>query len=201
MSRYPADHDGVVVSFNLETEKQPPKTKIIYDYKNADIDGLLNYFKTFDFETNVFSKPIIEQTDVYSNILTDAFTKFVPCKSVTIRPTDQAWCNAYTRLLLRKKNRNYLLYKKCNLRYVAATSQPYANPEIVTRLLNQKNKAFKKSRDAANESTKANSRAKASFHNTMNATLRNNSISAKKKFSILLKLMKNNKFSTPPPFN
>ena len=58
---------------------------------------------------------------------------------------------------------------------------------------------IKKSREAANDSTTANRCAKASFHNTVNDTLRNPSLSAKKKFSILLKLMKNNKFSNIPP--
>ena len=34
-------------------------------------------------------------------------SKFIPCKNVTIRVADMAWCNSYTRLFLRKKNRNY----------------------------------------------------------------------------------------------
>ena len=38
-----------------------------------------------------------------------------------------------------------------------------------------------------------------SFHNTVNNTMGNPSISAKKKFSILIRLMKNNKFSNIPP--
>ena len=40
-----ADHDGILASFNIKTIKQSQKTKIIYDYKNADIDGLLSYIK------------------------------------------------------------------------------------------------------------------------------------------------------------
>ena len=57
----------------------------------------------------------------------------------------------------------------------------------------------KNQREAANVSTKANRRAKSAFHDTVNNTLRNPSISAKKKFNILFKLMKNNKFSNIPP--
>ena len=68
--------------------------------------------------------------------------------------------------------------------------------ELVTRLLHRKNIAHQKSRDAANDSNKANRRAKASFYNTVNDTLRNPSLSAKKKCGILLKLMKNNTFSS-----
>ena len=39
------------------------------------------------------------------------------------------------------------------------------------------------------------------IYNTVNATMNNNSVSAKKKFSILLRLMKNNKFSGISPLN
>ena len=194
-----ADHDGVLISFNTKAEKESPKTKIIYDYNNADINGLIDYIKQFDFQTSVFSQPVEIQTQLYTDILADAFSKFVPSKTITLRPTDQPWCNAYTRLLLRKKNRNYLLYKKVETEYKSYLNKNDACPIIVTKLLNKTQKALKKSRTAANESIKANRRTKEAFHNSVNATLNNNSISAKKKFSILLKLMKNNKNSTNPP--
>ena len=194
-----ADHDGVIVSFNIQTEKVAPRTKIIYDYKNADVDGLIQYIKEYDFQNNVFCHPVIQQAELYTNVLSDAFSKFVPSKTVTLRQTDAPWCNTFTRLLLRKKNRNYLLYKKCVLEYKAIISQTDYNPQIATRLLNKRNKAWEKSRLSANESLKVNRRAKLDFYNSVNCTMNNYSISAKKKFSILLRLMKNNKFSTIPP--
>ena len=175
------------------------KTKLIYDYKNADVEGLTKYFKEYDFNNSVFSQPIVDQTEIYSHILQQAFAKFVPCKKVVIRPSDQSWCNSFTRILLRKKNRNYLFYKKCETNYQNILKQPNPSPEIVTRFLNKRNKAHDKFREAANVSTKANRRAKSAFHDTVNNTLRNPSISAKKKFNILFKLMKNNKFSNIPP--
>ena len=71
--------------------------------------------------------------------------------------------------------------------------------ELVTRLRNKKNRASKLARSSSNESTKANLRAKNAFFNTVNATMSNYEISAKKKFSILTKLMKNQKTSNIPP--
>ena len=194
-----ADHDGVIVCFDMQTEKITPKTKTIYDYKNADINGLIQYIKNYDFESNVFCEPVLMQAELYSNILTDAFSKFIPSKTVTLRSNDAPWCNSFTRLLLRKKNRNYLFYKKCQLEYKKILDSPNSSPDIVTKLLNKRNKAWEKSRNSANESTKSNRRAKLDFYNTVNCTMHNYSISAKKKFSILLKLMKNLKFSTLPP--
>ena len=194
-----ADHDGIIVSFNSKIIKPQQKIKTIYDYKNADIDGLASYIKSFDFENTVFNKPVCNQADIYTEILKQAFAKYIPSKTVAIRATDMAWCNTYTRLLLRKKNRNYHIFKKCSCDYQNALNEQNLRPELVTRLLNRKNKAFAKARQAANDSSRANRRAKAAFSNSVNNTLKNPSLSAKRKFSILLKLMKNNKFSNVPP--
>ena len=71
----------------------------------------------------------------------------------------------------------------------------------MTRYLAKKNKAHSKAREAANASTLANRRSKIAFYNTVNCTMNNSSISAKKKFSILLSLMKSNKFSGIFPLN
>ena len=141
-----ADHDGICVSFNVKTTKQSQKTKIIYDYKNADTEGLISYIKSFDFENMVFNKPTINQADIYSDILKQAFAQFVPCKTVVIRTSDMAWCNKYTRLLLRKKNRNYQLYKKYNCDYINHLNKPNPKPDIVTRLLNNKKQSLYKSK-------------------------------------------------------
>ena len=97
--------------------------KTIYDYKNANIEGLVSYIKCFDFENTVFNKPIFNQAEIYTNILKETFAKFVLCKIVGIRPTDMAWCNAYTRLLQRKKNRNYHIFKKCSCDYPNALNE------------------------------------------------------------------------------
>ena len=91
------------------------------------------------------------------------------------------------------------MYKKHETDYKNILNSNNPRPEIITRHLNRKNKAFEKSRQSANESTKANKRVKAAYGNTINSVMNNPAISAKKKFAILLKLMKNNKFCNTPP--
>ena len=49
---------------------------------------------------------------------------------------------------------------------------------------------------ALNKSVKANRRAKASFYNSLNSTMQNYSISAKKMFKILTNLINNKKLSS-----
>ena len=190
----------VLVRFNTKSQKQSLNTKSVYDYKNADIEGLIKYIKTFDFENVVFSQEISDQAEIYSKILKQTFDMFVPVKTITIRPNDAPWCNSYTRLLLRKKNRNYQIYKKYELEYKKLLNNSNnVAPEILTRYLNKRNKALDKARQSSNESSKANRRVKTAYCNTINSLLHNSSISAKKKFGILLKLMKNDKISNMPP--
>ena len=69
---------------------------------------------------------------------------------------------------------------------------------MVTRLKDKKNHASKLARSASNESTKQIWEKKKAFFNTVNATMTNYEISAKKKFSILTKLMKTQKIQTFP---
>ena len=170
--------EGVLASYKLTLEKRKAKTQLIYDYKNADIDGLTNFIKSYDFDTNVFSHPITKQADIFNGILINAFSQFVPCKSVIFRANDQPWSNTYTRLLLRKKNRNYLFYKKINNEYNNLLSKPNIEPEILTRCKAKMTKAHSKARTAANASNLANRRAKNNFYNSVNATMNNCSISA-----------------------
>ena len=92
-----ADHEGVIVSLNTKSKKIKQNSRIIYDYQNADEDGLINYIKSYDFENTVFNLPIPNQTEMFTQILQDAFAKFVPSKTVHIRNMDQPWCNNFTR--------------------------------------------------------------------------------------------------------
>ena len=80
--------------------------------------------------------------------------KFIPVKTVIIRPADAPWCNSYTRLLLRKKNRNYQIYKKYETEYKNFLNSENQSPEILSRYLNKRNKALDKARHSANESCK-----------------------------------------------
>ena len=76
-----ADHDGVFITFHRVKQKQyTPRTRTVYNYKDIDETGLINFVKDFDFETTVFSKTVTQQAHCMTAILTECFTKFVSCK-------------------------------------------------------------------------------------------------------------------------
>ena len=141
-----ADHEGTIVCLNTKSTKSKSKSKIIYDYKNADEAGLIDFIKNYNFDNTVFvfNQPTTKQAEIFTNILHDAFAQFVLSKTVLVRPSDQSWCNRLTRLLLRKKNRNYNFYKKCELDYKNILKQPNPNLELTTKLLTKRNKAHDK---------------------------------------------------------
>ena len=86
----------------------------------------------------MFQQPIINQAELYTKVLIDAFSQFIPCKTVPIRVNDQPWSNSYTRLLLRKKNRNYQMYKKADNIYKNMLNQQTFSQEIMTKYLKKK---------------------------------------------------------------
>ena len=51
------------------------------------------------------------------HILKDCIKEFVPEKQITVKPNTIPWCNSYTKLLLRKKNSNYKLYRAISEKY------------------------------------------------------------------------------------
>ena len=81
--------------------------EIIYDYKNVDLEGLINHIKNFNFDFNVFCHPKLYQVNHYTEVLQDAFSIFVPTKTVIIHPKDEPWTNSFKKLLLRKKKSNF----------------------------------------------------------------------------------------------
>lgn len=194
-----ADHDGVILCLDVKRTKKKTNKKTIFDYKSADINGLQTYIKEFDFNNKIFSLNVNQQTEAYSRVLIEAFSQFVPSRTVAIKPDTPPWCNTYTRLLLRKKNRNYSLFKKASKKLSVAEQDETQEQEYITRIRNKKIKLHKNARVAANESLKANRRVKQVFYNSINNLMNNHEVSAKKKFRILTKLMNNQKYSSIPP--
>ena len=191
-----ADHAGVLLCLNVKQKIRKPTKKTIHIYKDIDQDRLIDYIKDIDFQSTVFNLPVREQADKFTDILKNCIKEFVPTKEITVKPNTIPWCNTYTRLLLRKKNRNYKLYRAISEKYKRKTQDNNCPQEVITQLLSKKDKIEKNYKTSSRESVKANRRAKNSFFNSVNSTMQNFDISAKKKFKILTKLMNNQKYSS-----
>ena len=192
-----ADHSGIFLSLDIKREVQKPKKKTIYYYKDTDTEGLIKYIKNYNFE-NVFKSKPEDQAQIYSDVLMKAFQTFVPSQMITIRPNIPPWCNTYTRLLMRKKNRNYHISRKAANKYEEMKQLGSTNEQVLTKLRKNKEKEFAEYKSVAKESHNASKRVKSAYFNSVNNVMNNPAISAKKKFGILKKLMNSQKFSTIP---
>lgn len=194
-----ADHDGVLVVLNVDKTIPVVKSRKVYDYSKIDFKSLEEHLKTTNFNDIVFNKPIEQQAETFSKFLIKTIETFVPVKYVKYHSKDQPWSTKLTKLLQRKKNRNYIVYKKTNECLLNALNKQSMPDEILTKLQDKVKNKLKKYRYTANESTKANRRAKANFYNSIKSILHNNEIPAKKKFNILINLMKSAKHTPIPP--
>ena len=158
-----ADHSGILLSLNLKLKLRKPTKKTILDYNNFDLDGLKTCLKDFDFHSNVFNLPVEEQADKFTNILKDCIKTFIPTKQITILPQSIPWCNTYTRLLLRKKNRNYKLFKSVAEKYKTMSQNNDTPAEVLTKLRQKLDKVQNNYKTTSKESLKGNRRAKQSF--------------------------------------
>ena len=91
------DHDGTLVSFHSTRLKILPKTIIILDYNKINEVDLIKHTKNIDFQTIVFSQPLIDQPRLMTTLMTGAFHKFVPSREVTIRPNAKIGTILYTK--------------------------------------------------------------------------------------------------------
>ena len=99
----------------------------------------MNYIKNYNFE-NVFKSKPEDQAQIYSEVLIEAFQTFVPTQIITIRQNIPPWCNTYTRLLMRKKNRNYHICRKAANKYEKMKQLGSTKEEVLTRLRKTKEK-------------------------------------------------------------
>ena len=129
-----ADHEGVFVCFHCISVQEKTSTRNVYDFKNIDEVGLRQFIKSYDFQSNVFSKPVLQQAEAMSSILIAAQNKFVPVKQILVRSTELPWMNSYTRLLLRKKNQNYCIFRKVNMDLLSVLGKHGHSDKLVTRL-------------------------------------------------------------------
>ena len=72
---------------------------------------------------------------------------------------------------MRRKNRNYRIFKKVNVELMFVLHKHGRSEELVTRLRSKKDHAFFRAKHSSNESTKANLRAKNAFFNSVNSTM------------------------------
>ena len=99
-------HAPVLAEISFKTFKQHSFKRKIRNYDAADIEGLADQLNITNWDNIVFNSDNIN--DVYSNflkILDDTVNKFIPTKTITVRPNDKPFMNNKIRNKIRQRNR------------------------------------------------------------------------------------------------
>ncbi|CAG2226758.1 unnamed protein product [Mytilus edulis] len=106
-------HGGVEISF--KTFKQHSFKRQIRDFKRADYEGLKNQLNDTDWDDVVFNSNNIN--DVYMNFVKtfeSTVNRYIPTKTITVRPNDKPFMNNLIRNKIRHRNRIHHKAKTSN---------------------------------------------------------------------------------------
>jgi hypothetical protein len=171
-------HAPVLAEIAFKTFKQHSFKRQIRNYNTADIEGLADELNITNWDDIVFNSDNIN--DVYSNfpkILDDAVKKYLPTKTITVRPNDKPFMNNKIRNKIRQRN---------IIHYKAKTTN---NPDH-----------WKTFREIRNEVIDLVRKAKDEYKNKLTSELLNKDISPGKWWRIAKSISNFTKARDPLPF-
>jgi hypothetical protein len=98
-------HAPILAEISFKTFKQHSFQRQIRNYNAVDIEGLADELNITNWDDLVFNSDNIN--DVYSNflkLLDDAVKKYLPTKTITVRPNDKPFMNNTIRNKIRQRN-------------------------------------------------------------------------------------------------
>ena len=107
------NHSFVFVQMNVRTFKCTSYKREIWNFNNVDFPGLniavlgIDWFSLFDSEFDI--------DNVYNTWVAQfhaIIEKYIPRKTVTIRPRDKPWMNGIVRRAIRRRNRLLRIHNK-----------------------------------------------------------------------------------------
>ena len=171
------DHSVIFASMNLFTHRSGSYKRHVWNFNNVNITDLNEELSQLDwFSLCENSNDIDEIYSCWYGHFRSIIEKYIPLKTVTIRPNDKPWMDSKVRLAIRKRDR---LLRIHNIRPSPVTWESYrVQRNIVTSLIRF---------------------AKKSFYDSANKDLSNPDINCKKWWSIVYRVCGRENSSSIPP--
>ena len=101
-------HDIIYGKINFRVPLPPPHFRTIWDYKNADTSSIQRAIENFNWQYAFESKTINEKVQVFSEVLMNILSNFVPHKLLKFNYKQPPWMNLKISSPLRKRGKlNY----------------------------------------------------------------------------------------------
>ena len=105
-------HQIIHCKFNLMIVYPPPYKPLLWDYKRANTDAIINSINQVDWEFLFFNKNVHQQVNIFNITLMIIFSNFIPNKYVTFNDKDPPWMTNYLKYKIYRKKSLYLKYLK-----------------------------------------------------------------------------------------
>ena len=107
------DHSIIYGEMNISIRKLHCFQRDVWNFNNVDIANLNRELQQVDWSEFLLSASDIDVIyDKWYRCLRQIIEKYIPFKTVTIRPHDKPWMNSQVRLAIRKRNRFLSLHNK-----------------------------------------------------------------------------------------
>ena len=110
-----SDHCAIYVVLKFKKKQNKCHTRKIYNYNQADFDGLQNYIQIFNWDNIFANNDVNTIAELMVKTISNCIDEFIPHKLVTIRQNDTSWMNGNIRTLMRKRNRLHIKAKNRNM--------------------------------------------------------------------------------------
>ena len=96
-------HDIIHGKINFRVPLPPPHFRTIWDYKSADTSSIQRAIENFNWQYAFESKTINEKVQVFSEVLMNILSNFVPHKSLKFNYKQPPWISLKISSSLRKR--------------------------------------------------------------------------------------------------
>ena len=104
-SLHPNCHHQIVhAKLNLKIEYYPLYERLVWNYKNTNIQLLNRTIETFNWEKLLENKNVNEQVYLFNKTMLNIFHNFIPNKNIIYNDKDPLWFNSQIKTLIEKKN-------------------------------------------------------------------------------------------------
>ena len=99
----------------------PPYESLVWDYKRANNDAIINSINQANWEFLFFNNNVHQQVYIFSKTLMNTFSNFIPNRYVTFNDKYPPWMTNYLKPKIHCKNNlcfKYLKHGKRNCDYI-----------------------------------------------------------------------------------
>ena len=110
------DHSCSYCKLKIRYLKETMYQRNIWDYKNADFDGLNEHLRNAPWDVGLDTfDDIDDSVGYFTTLLITTAKDYIPNKTVLIRPKDKPWVTNNIRKLFRKRDRCFKKFKRTHL--------------------------------------------------------------------------------------